>query len=142
MLSAKTRHSGLNILWAREKISQLTRDKRRASMRLNSSAAEQQKYKSLITKTALAHHLVSQYTSLIAVDVTPTHLAKIPETKEKMSSSLPKGTLNQRIQLQGSLPQTATPAQLRIITGLFLMGLSVCMHLLTRKKAIPQNSYL
>jgi|TARA_B110000967_G_C18304423_1_gene279954 Ca-activated chloride channel family protein len=45
-------------------------------MRSNSSAAEQDEYKSQITETAIAHHLVSQCTSLVAIDVTPTHYLK------------------------------------------------------------------
>jgi Ca-activated chloride channel family protein len=38
-LNAQTRQSGLNVLWAREKIGQLTRNKRRASMRKISAVA-------------------------------------------------------------------------------------------------------
>lgn len=140
-LNSHTRQSGLNILWAREKISQLTRDKRRASMRTNSSAAEQEEYKSQITKTALTHHLISQYTSLVAVDVTPTRPAEKLSTGLKMANILPKGTSNQLAESQGRLPQTATVAQLKILTGLILMGLSICMHLLTKRKAVFQNYY-
>jgi Ca-activated chloride channel family protein len=108
-------------------------------MRANNSDAEQDEYKSLITETALAHHLVSQYTSLAAVDVTPTRLVDIQSKDQKVPNALPKGTSNQRAQSQGSLPQTATPAQLKIIIGLFLIGLALCMHLLTRKKVAFQN---
>jgi Ca-activated chloride channel family protein len=139
-LNAQTRQSGLNVLWAREKISQLTRDKRRVSMRPNSSAAEQDEYRSQITETALAHHLVSQYTSLIAVDVTPTRPQAIQSKNIKMANSVPKGTSNQQIQSQGRLPQTATSAQLRINIGLILIGLAICMHLLTKIKVIFPSS--
>ena len=133
-LNANTRQSGLNVLWARDKISQLSRDKRRASIRTNSSAAEQEKYKSQITETAIEHHLVSQYTSLIAVDVTPTRPTQKQSKTQKVTSSLPKGTSNQLVQNQGRLPQTATSAQLKIIMGLILIGLAICMHLLTKRK--------
>jgi Ca-activated chloride channel family protein len=138
-LNAQTRQSGLNVLWAREKIAQLTRDKRRASMGSNNSATEQDEYKSQITDTALAHHLVSQYTSLVAVDVTPTRPLNIQSKNQKVANALPKGTTNKRFQSQGSLPQTATSAQLKIIIGLILIGLALCMHLLTRKKITFQN---
>jgi Ca-activated chloride channel family protein len=138
-LNAQTRQSGLNVLWARDKISQLTRDKRRASMGTNSSVAEQDEYKSRIIKTAITHHLVSQYTSLVAVDVTPTRPLKIPSTNRKVADTLPKGISNQSVQSQGSLPQTATSASLKIIIGLILIGLAICMHLLTRRKAIFRN---
>ena len=141
-LNAHTRQSGLHVLWAREKIRQLTRDKRRASMRSNSSAAEQNEFKSLITDTALTHHLVSQYTSLIAVDMTPTRPKEALSNAQKPLNSLPKGTSNQLIRSQGSLPKTATSAQLKITIGLILIGLAICMHLLTRRKAVFQNLHL
>ncbi|HAQ48424.1 MAG TPA: marine proteobacterial sortase target protein, partial [Glaciecola sp.] len=132
--NAQTRQSGLNVLWAREKISQLTRDKRLASMRINSSAAEQDEYKSQITETALAHHLISQYTSLVAVDVTPTRPFDIRSKNQKVTNPLPKGTSNHLLQSHGSLPKTATSAQLKILIGLILIGLAICMHLLTKRK--------
>jgi Ca-activated chloride channel family protein len=138
-LNAKTRQSGLSVLWAREKISQLTRDKRRASMQTNNSAAEQDEYKSQIIDTALAHHLVSQYTSLVAVDVTPTRPAKEKSKNHNVADPLPKGTSNKQLQSQSRLPQTATSAQLKIILGLILMGLAICMHLLTKRKKVFQR---
>jgi Ca-activated chloride channel family protein len=140
-LNAQTKQSGLNVLWAREKIGQLSRDKRRASMRKNSSVAEQDEYKSQITETALAHHLVSQYTSLVAVDVTPTRPAEVQSKIRKVANSLPKGISNQLIQSQGSLPQTATSASLKIIIGSILIGLAICIHLLTKRKVIFQSFY-
>ena len=133
-LSGQTRQSGLNVLWAREKISQLSRDKRRANMRSNRSASEQDEYKSQITQTALAHHLVSQYTSLVAVDVTPTRPVDIQAQDKKVPNQLPKGSSNKREKTLGRLPQTATPAQLKIIIGLFLIGLTICMRLLIKRK--------
>jgi Ca-activated chloride channel family protein len=134
-LNATTRQSGLNVLWAREKIAQLTRDKRKASQHGNHSAAEQDQYKSQITETALAHHLVSQYTSLIAVDITPTRPIEHLTSDNKVPNNLPKGTSNSSSNIQGKLPQTATPAQIKIIFGSFLIGLALCMHLLTKKEA-------
>ncbi|MFQ3189881.1 MAG: Ca-activated chloride channel family protein [Paraglaciecola sp.] len=140
-LNAQTRQSGLNVLWAKEKIGQLTRDKRRASMRINSSAAEQYRYKSHITETALDHHLVSQYTSLIAVDVTQTRSAEAQSERQKVLNPLPKGISNQLVQLRGRLPQTATSASLKIVIGLILIGLAICMHLLTKRK-VAFNAFI
>lgn len=140
-LNAQTRQSGLNVLWAREKITQLTRDKRRASMQIDSSEADQDQYKTQITETALTHHLVSQYTSLVAVDVTPTRPDNIQSKSPKMANFLPKGTSRQQVQSHGQLPQTATSAQLKMILGLILIGLTLCMHLLTKRKVIFQRYY-
>ena len=140
-LDTQTRQSGLHVLWAREKISQLTRDKRRASMRTNNTATSQDEYKFRITETAIAHHLVSQYTSLVAVDVTPARAVAIQSKNRKVTNSLPKGTSNHLVQSQGNFPQTATTASLKIIIGLMLIGLSLCGHMLTRRKLIFQNHY-
>lgn len=140
-LDAETRQSGLNVLWAREKISQLTRDKRRASKQTGNAAEEQALYKNLITETALKHHLVSQYTSLVAVDVTPTRPVEIQSKSRKVANSVPKGASYRQFRVQGSLPQTATSAQLKLIFGLILIGLAICMHLLTKRKAIFQSYY-
>ncbi|WP_299076104.1 marine proteobacterial sortase target protein [uncultured Paraglaciecola sp.] len=139
VINGETRQSGLNVLWARQKIGQLTRDKRRAGHAVNSSDAEQQTYKHLITETALAHHMVSQYTSLVAVDVTPTRPLALPVKEQKLLNPMPKGALYRSASIQGQLPQTSTTAQLRITIGLILMGLALCMHLLTRKIILSQN---
>jgi Ca-activated chloride channel family protein len=138
-LNAQTRQSGLNVLWAREKIAQLTRDKRRARNQNNSSAAGQDHYKNQITETALNHHLVSQYTSLVAVDVTPTRPVEIGSKSRKVANSVPKGTSNKQVRAQGHLPQTATSAPLKLILGLILIGLTICMYLLTKRKVVFQS---
>jgi Ca-activated chloride channel family protein len=79
-----------SVLWARQKISQLTRDKRLASMQSNSSIAKQDEYKSQITETAIAHHLVSQYISLVAVVVTPSRPVERQLKDRKIAKWLPR----------------------------------------------------
>ncbi|WP_158966063.1 marine proteobacterial sortase target protein [Paraglaciecola sp. L3A3] len=133
-LTAITRQAGLNVLWAREKIAQLSRDKRRARMTPQHSELADKEYQQLITQTALNHHLVSQYTSLVAVDVTPSKPENIKSKNRKVANNLPAGTKNKPKMYIGSLPKTATNAQLNIIIGLILIGLSICMHLLTKRK--------
>lgn len=102
--STQTRQSELNLLWAREKISQLTRDKLLASKRTNISAAEQDECKSRITQTALTHHLVSQCISLVAVYVTPTLSTETQSKNLNVAKILSKSSLNQLIQSQVRLP--------------------------------------
>lgn len=141
-LGANTRQSGLNVLWARQKIAQLTRDKRRASMLRRDSEASsqviQQEYKTRITNTALDHHLVSQYTSLVAVDVTPSKPIELNSQNMQFANSIPKGSVvnatGRTGKFLGKLPQTATLAQLKIMSGLILIGLFICMHLLTKSR--------
>ncbi|MDU0353702.1 marine proteobacterial sortase target protein [Paraglaciecola aquimarina] len=132
-LTATSQQSGLNVLWAREKISQLTRDKRRAEM-TQKAATIQQEFKDQIIQTALNHHLVSQYTSLVAVDLTPTQPLLEPENNEIAQNMRAVRHATTQRKMLGSLPQTATNGQLSIIIGLILVGLAICMRLLTKRK--------
>ncbi|WP_133467828.1 marine proteobacterial sortase target protein [Paraglaciecola marina] len=129
-----SREAGLNVLWARKKIKQLSQDKRRAQMQPTNSADLQSEYQSQITNTALEHHIVSQYTSLIAIDVTPTKPMAEHQHTQKQADLLAKAKQNRTAKMVGSLPQTATPAELKMIMGLFIIGLAICMHLLTKRK--------
>ncbi|TDF36574.1 marine proteobacterial sortase target protein [Alteromonadaceae bacterium M269] len=116
--------SGLNVLWARNKITQLTTDRRRAS-----NSAEINK---AIETTALTHHLVSEFTSLVAVDVTPSRPLNTVAIDKAVPNHLPAGS-NTR-QHASSLPQTATPAQLKLLIGLLLIVISICKLLTTHRR--------
>ncbi|MCF2947459.1 marine proteobacterial sortase target protein [Paraglaciecola aquimarina] len=132
--TSSTRQSGLNVLWAREKIAQLTRDKRHASISANNSVTVQDEYQSMITQTALEHHIVSQYTSLVAVDITPTKSHTINSKNTKIPNQPPAGSKNRQRQFVGKLPQTATDAELKLLIGLILIGLSLCILIVTKRK--------
>lgn len=133
-LSLHTKHqqSGLNVLWARQKIAQLSRDQR--SVMLTRPNSEQlRQFKQDITQTALEHHLVSQYTSLVAVDITPTKPVSLTAQETKFANQIPKSS---KIKFPLSqLPQTATTAQLKILLGMLLIGSALCLLLLRRKSA-------
>jgi hypothetical protein len=58
---------GLDVLWARRKIESLT-----DLYYFDRTSAQQKAIRKDITSIALKHHLVSKFTSLVAVDVTPT----------------------------------------------------------------------
>jgi Ca-activated chloride channel family protein len=117
--------SGLNVLWAREKIAELSRNKRKSVDNQSKEKIIQQ-----ITDTALTHHLVSQYTSLVAVDVTPSRPLSASHAEKPIVSHLPKGwSAKNKV---GQLPKTATSAALNIILGLLLIGFVVCMYLQTK----------
>jgi Ca-activated chloride channel family protein len=59
---------------------------------------------------ALQHHLVSPYTSLVAVDVTPTRPDGTPSESANMPVALPAGMVYEKV--FGGLPQGATPGPL------------------------------
>jgi len=67
-----------------------------------------------IIELALKHHLVSKYTSLVAVDVTPVRKADEDLLQVKRLSNRPQG-------LRIAAAQTATPMQLLIFSGLLLL---------------------
>lgn len=76
-------HSGISVLWAREKIESLMNQ----SFHGKITTTQQ----SEITALALKHHLVSRFTSLVAVDKTPSRVHEALR-QEKIRNHLPKGT--------------------------------------------------
>ena len=122
------RQSGLNVLWARHKISQLSRDQRKALMD-NSGDSQTDYFRQQITQTALQHHLVSQYTSLIAVDITPSKPQNAVAVKLPISGRAGSGNV------LAQLPQTATQAELNLFLGLLLLGSALCWRYVIRNNA-------
>ena len=102
---------GIAVLFARDKIEAL-QDARR-------NGASEDDVRRETTAVALAHHLVSAYTSLVAVDVTPTAPAGTVPRKTAIPGNLPEGLSYDAI--FGGLPQTATPAELEMIVGALLL---------------------
>jgi len=105
--SADSSASGVGALWARAKIATLM-----DALRTDGNAPD---IRAQVVKVALEHHLVSAYTSLVAVDVTPTHVdGKL--RKALVKANLPKGTQ------VGQIPQTGTSAALQLLVGLLAIG--------------------
>jgi len=110
MLQGGGQSQAVSVLWARRKISALMDEYRRSNS--DDSKAE-------IVEIALKHHLVSKFTSLVAVDKTPVRPVAEKLNTQAIAVNPPKGnTLTQ-------FPQTATAATLQFIIGLilFLSGL-------------------
>ncbi len=97
--------SGVGKLWARNKIE--------SAMDRLSEGADPGDVRKEVVAVALHHHLVSQYTSLVAVDRTPQGLAGAACQSEFVASSNNDGGED-----VGSLPQTATPARALLLAGL------------------------
>lgn len=81
---------------------------------------------------ALTHHLVSKYTSLIAVDVTPVRPVEETLLTHAMKTNLPEG---QDYQAIFGLPQTATSGALQILMGLGTLSLAGLFWLMWRRVA-------
>ena len=102
--SASVSEPGVGVLWARAKIDAL--------MDAGRKGAPEDEIRAAVIDVALTHHLVSKFTSLVAVDVTPTRPAGIAASKTAVPGNIPDG-------LTGfdRLPRTATPAPLLMLIG-------------------------
>jgi Ca-activated chloride channel family protein len=98
---------GLSVYWARQKIAAL--------MDQQHYGQDEAATRQAVLDVALAHHLVSKYSSLVAVDVTPARPADKLLQPHAMKTNLPDG---QDYQAIFGLPQTATSGQLQILFGL------------------------
>jgi Ca-activated chloride channel family protein len=115
--------SGVSVLWARKKIAALM-DQIQGSNEADDIKAE-------IITTALSHHIVSKYTSLVAVDVTPSRPPETQLNQHAFPTHLPQSWEYNKV-FGSHLPATATPASLNLIIGFLLFCLSGMLWL-TRK---------
>lgn len=97
----------VSVLWARRKIDALM-----ARYRLEN---QKEFIKQAIIDVALEHHLVSKFTSLIAVDKMPVRTTNQPLNSKTIAGLLPAGST------LGQLPQTATNASLQLLLGVMLL---------------------
>ena len=113
-------HSGVAKLWARRKIAAGM-----DSMDSMTEGADRDEVRAQVIDVALQHHLVSRFTSLVAVDVTPTAPHGLPMTKA-VPTQLPAGWSYQHT--VGTLPQGSTPAQLLALLGFLLLIVGLLIH--------------
>lgn len=102
---------GLGTLWAREKISNL--------MDALRSGVPEDEVRPGVLKLALDHHLVSRYTSLVAVDKTPARVRDEMLKCVGMPTNLPEGWSYAAV--YGELPRGATDARFNLLAGLLLL---------------------
>ena len=113
-LASNSKSSGVGALWARARIAALLDQGRRG--------ADEAEIRTAAVETALAHHLVSKYTSLVAVDKTPVRPAGDPLTSEQLANLMPYGQNGSAI---FGFPATATNAENLRLTGLALLLLAL-----------------
>jgi Ca-activated chloride channel family protein len=109
-LATGTGHPGTGALWARARIDALHDQERRG--------ANAEEIRRSIVDTALAHHLVSKYTSLVAVDKTPARPAGDTLSREQVPNLLPYG---QSMNAIFGFPATATNAAVLQRRGLLIL---------------------
>jgi Ca-activated chloride channel family protein len=108
--------TGIAKLWARRKIDAL-RDSVFAGANADSVRAD-------IVQLALEHHIVTEHTSLVAVDTTPAGVDPKSCTSELVPLNLPAGWGG----MEGTLPQTATGGALSILLGSVALAAAVAMR--------------
>jgi len=114
---------GVAALWARARIEDLLDRRRRG--------ADEDSTRNSVIETALAHHLVSRYTSLVAVDKTPARPMSAALNKEQVPGLLPYGQSTEAI---FGFPATATGAGAYRMNGLKLVVLALLLLALIRRR--------
>jgi len=112
---------GVAALWARARIETLLDDERRGRDPVETRTA--------VVKTALDHHLVSKFTSLVAVDKTPQRPLSASLNKEQVPNLLPYGQSQQAI---FGFPATATSAPLHRLIGVISLLAALLLFALVR----------
>ena len=119
-LDAPVQSEGVAALWARARIGELMDEERRGG--------DAEALRAGILETALTHHLVSKYTSLIAVDKTPVRPAGDPLSSEQVPNLMPYGQSANAI---FGFPATATSAPaMRIMGAAWLLAAFLFMVML------------
>ncbi len=116
--------AGIATLWARARIANLENRRRRGE--------DPDMIRAAIVKTAIGHHLVSRYTSLIAVDKTPVRPASEVPALDQVPNLLPHGQSQQAIL---GFAATATSAPMQRLMGAICLLLAMFMWLLGRRHA-------
>ncbi|KPJ98933.1 MAG: hypothetical protein AMJ60_06700 [Desulfobacterales bacterium SG8_35] len=114
---------GISILWARQKI--------KALMDSLDGGADKEEVRKNVVAASLQHHLVSRYTSLVAVDVTPSRPEYESMNSRMAGTDLPKDWEYSNVI---NLPQTATVAELCLVLGALALLLSLGVWLLAARE--------
>ena len=123
-MKVATGRSGLSIYWARQKISTLMDE-------AFTGTAEETVRKGVLD-VALAHHLVSKYTSLVAVDVTPARPTGKPEPEQTQGT---KSVESQKSVSMAGLPKTGTSGSIQLLFGLLLFVTAMILWRVQRAAA-------
>lgn len=115
---------GVAVLWARKKIRNL--------MESHFLGADKEEVREQVLATALDHHLVSKYTSLVAVEQNVSRPADKRLNKAPLKTNMPAGWQHGKV--FGGTARTATPSMLLLISGLLLC--SAAAILLRRKQMV------
>jgi Ca-activated chloride channel family protein len=111
--SSALSRQGITVYWVRQKISQLM-----DHHTISTQTGRQTELRQAVIDLALRHHLVSKYTSLVAVETVPARPEHQPLHSHAMKTNLPHGMQYEAI---FGWPQTATPATLYLLLGTLML---------------------
>jgi Ca-activated chloride channel homolog len=113
VLDRPTRGRGIHRLWAQRQIEAL--------LDQTVEGRDEAAIRASVVPLALSHHLVSKYTSLVAVDQRVTNDGRAP--RSSVGLALPAGN-----EMFGTLPQTATPGPFCLLFGVLSLAASAVVQ--------------
>jgi Ca-activated chloride channel family protein len=121
---------GVGVLWARAKIASLIDSQH--------EGAKEEEVRDAVVDIALAHHLVSKYTSLVAVDKTPVRPKEDALQSGAIPTNLPEGWEYGKV--FGELPQGATDSLWNLLAGLLALLLAIGLAVTARRTPVALRS--
>ena len=122
---------GMGVLWAREKIASLIDSLR--------DGGKEEEVRDAVVEIALAHHLVSKYTSLVAVDKTPARPSEEDLKSGAIPTNLPEGWEYDKV--FGELPQGATDSLWNLLAGFLTLLLAIGLYVTARRRPLALRSH-
>ena len=129
LASART-GNGMGVLWAREKIQSHIDSLR--------DGGKEEEVRDAVVDIALAHHLVSKYTSLVAVDKTPVRPKEDELQSGAIPTNLPEGWEYDKV--FGELPQGATDSRWNLLAGFLSLLLALGLYFSARRTPVALRS--
>jgi len=117
--------AGLGVQWARAKIDAL--------LDARSNGAAEEAVRTSVLDVALRHHLVSKYTSLVAVDVTPVRPGDAALHSHALKTNLPHSWDYDAVFGMG---QGATDARFNVLIGLVALLLAAALRVIRGRPAL------
>ena len=124
-LAGAVPQAGVGALWGRAKIDSLM-DAMRHGAPEDATRAE-------VVRVALAHRLVSRYTSLVAVDATPSAPPGSVAVASRIALPLPEGLSHEAIL---GVPQTATPMPALLAGGAAALLAALALLVVLRRREV------
>ncbi|MGS0680146.1 marine proteobacterial sortase target protein [Shewanella sp. 125m-7] len=122
---------GLDLVWARKQI---------AALELSKQSVNKDRIEKQITAIAMKFHIMSAYTSLVAIDVTPVKPGNIDAKEAKVMQHLPSGWQKSMRAFNQTLPQTGTNSYVFMVFGGMLILLAILYGLSFRQTWLTTKS--